>query len=138
MRSRALVGTHLEYEKRIQNERLRFHLEKNLSTINPDREYVMKLTENVWNDFSDLATLLQTDPSLKRVRVLEGITNFQEKTGRRYGFTSKVIITNALLCMLFDNRIDKPPLAHDLFSAPPIRLFEINREEFLRIHLKKE
>lgn len=136
------VGFHLSYENKIRkkdNENiLRFHLENRLFEIPVDRNYVRILTDNIRKDFQNLAVLLVTDSALEEVSIIEGITNFQKKTGKRYGFHSEEIINNDWLRILFDNRIEKPGLVRNLFSAPPIRRFWISREEFLEKHLKQD
>lgn len=133
---RAEVGTHLEYEKPIRSGGvLRFHLERNLRSLGADRYTVPRLYASVEQDFRALAALLTSDLSFQSVTRLEGITNFEEKTGKRFGFDSRVIIDSPILCIPFDNRIDKPELTrNEIFSAPPIRRFWIERERFLELY----
>lgn len=139
---RVEVGNHLEYEKKIRKKKgeriLMFHLERNLHMFDADRYYIKKMMDGVRKDFQLLAELLVTNPLLENVSVLAGITNFQDRTGKRYGFESKEIISNSFLRILFDNRLNKPAVAYSTFSAPLIRRFQITRERFLEEHLIRE
>ena len=139
---RVEVGNHLEYEKKVRERKgekiLKFHLERNLHLFDADRYYIKKMMDSVRKDFQLLAELLVTNPLLKNVSVLAGITNFQDRTGKRYGFESKEIISNSILRILFDNRLNKPAVAYSTFSAPPIRHFQMTRERFLEEHLTRE
>lgn len=133
---RVEVGTHLECEKHIRSGGvLRFHLERNLRLLGSDRYAVGRLYASVERDFRELAVLLTENRFFQPVRRLEGITNFEEKTGERFGFDSRVIVDSLIFCVPFDNRIDKPELTRNgIFSAPPIRQFWIERERFLELY----
>ena len=88
-----LVGTHLRFHRSLQDARaLQFDLNRNLDNIVADTtfRYVRQFHRNVVADFSHLAEMLVTDPSLEDIEYLYGISIFSEVVGHRFGFNSEI------------------------------------------------
>ena len=124
------VGEHLSYEKpKKKAKRLKFHLERNLNKYGVDRFAILRLFGQVEQDFIKLYQELETKPELAEIEELVGYTNFMAQTGKKFGFNSETIIDDPLLCLLFNQRIEKPSLS-GMETAETIKEFSISREDF--------
>jgi hypothetical protein len=127
---RVNVGEHLAYEKPKKKEkRLRFHLERNLNNYGMSKHAILKLYAQVEQDFIKLYQELEENPELSGIEELVGYTNFMAQTGKKFGFESKEIIDDPILCRLFDLRIEKPSLS-GMETAESIKEFSITKEDF--------
>lgn len=129
-----VVGTHLSFILHREGRAISIHFREGLEELEKYKDRPIKMMKkflgNLREDLGELASMLEEDPKLFKVKEIWGLCNLSARWGERHGFITKIWSKNPKKITKYEQSIMGKPSVGNLALNQPLYLFFHNRDSF--------
>ena len=129
-----VVGTHLSFVLHRGGQEISIHFREGLEELEKYKDRPIKMMKkflgNLQEDLGELASMLEEDPKLLKVKEIWGLCNLSARWGERHGFITKIWSRNPKKITKYEQSVTGRPSVGNLALNQPLYLFFHNRDSF--------